>query len=81
MKQLAIFLLAILMHNHSAFCQDEPKLLRLGIVGLETSHVPAFTNLFNNPKAVGDLAAFKVVAGYPGGTDMPASRDRRIGKG
>ena len=76
MKQIAIFLLALLMLNNSAFCQDEPKLLRLGIVGLDTSHVPAFTNLFNNPKAVGDLAGFKVVAGYPGGTDMPASRDR-----
>jgi predicted dehydrogenase len=57
-------------------CQEPPKLLRLGIVGLDTSHVPAFTKLFNNPKADGDLAGFRVVAGYPGGTDMPASRDR-----
>lgn len=56
--------------------QDAPKLLRAGIVGLDTSHVPAFTKLFNNPKAEGDLAGIKVVAGYPGGTDMPASRDR-----
>jgi hypothetical protein len=38
--------------------------------------VPAFTKLFNNPKADGDLAGIKVVAGYPGGTDMPASKDR-----
>ena len=59
-----------------AMSQSEPKLMRLGIVGLDTSHVPAFTKLFNNPKADGDLAGFKVVAGYPGGTDMPASRDR-----
>jgi predicted dehydrogenase len=46
------------------------------MIGLDTSHVPAFAELFNNPKAAGDLAGIRVVAGYPGGTDMPASRDR-----
>lgn len=60
----------------SAFAQDTLKPLRAGIIGLDTSHVPAFTKLFNNPKADGDLAGIKVVAGYPGGTDMPASKDR-----
>jgi hypothetical protein len=60
----------------SAFSQDTLKPLRAGIIGLDTSHVPAFTKLFNNPKADGDLAGIKVVAGYPGGTDMPASKDR-----
>jgi predicted dehydrogenase len=50
--------------------------LRAGMIGLDTSHVPAFTGIFNGPKATGDVAGIKVVAGYPGGTDMPASRDR-----
>src|SRR5213594_1770839 len=50
--------------------------LRAGMIGLDTSHVPAFAKIFNNPKATGDLAGIKVVAGYPGGTDIPASRDR-----
>jgi predicted dehydrogenase len=54
----------------------EPASLRAGMIGLDTSHVPAFAKLFNNPKATGDLAGIKIVAGYPGGTDMPASRDR-----
>jgi hypothetical protein len=54
----------------------EEKILRAGLVGLDTSHVPAFTKLFNDPNAEGDLAWVKVVAGYPGGTDMPASKDR-----
>jgi len=49
------------------------------MIGLDTSHVPAFTRIFNNPKAAGDLAGIKVVAGYPGGTEIPASRDR-VGK-
>lgn len=33
-------------------------------------------NCFNSPKADGDLAGIKIVAGYLSGTDMPASRDR-----
>src|SRR3989441_10251464 len=54
----------------------EPAPLRAGMIGLDTSHVPAFAKIFNNPKATGDLAGIKVVAGYPGGTGIPASRDR-----
>src|SRR5687768_4482324 len=50
--------------------------LRSGMIGLDTSHVPAFTRLFNNPKATGDISGIRIVAGYPGGTDIPASRDR-----
>jgi predicted dehydrogenase len=46
------------------------------MIGLDTSHVPAFTRIFNNAKPDSDLAGVKIVAGYPGGTDLPASRDR-----
>jgi hypothetical protein len=49
------------------------------MIGLDTSHVPAFAKLFNDPKATSELAGIHVVAGYPGGTDMTASRDR-VGK-
>src|SRR5688572_6905604 len=49
----------------------------IGIIGCDTSHVPAFTKIFNDPKAEGDLAGFKVVAAFPGGSqDIPSSRDR-----
>jgi predicted dehydrogenase len=50
--------------------------IRAGMIGLDTSHVPAFAKLFNDSKAAGDLAGIKIVAGYPGGTDYPASRNR-----
>ncbi|NLF09184.1 MAG: hypothetical protein GX594_14590, partial [Pirellulaceae bacterium] len=41
---------------------DAPaKKLRLGIIGCDTSHVPAFAKMFNDPKAVGDLAEMSVV--------------------
>ena len=46
------------------------------MIGLDTSHVPAFAKIFNNPKATGDIAGIRIVAGYPGGTDIPSSRDR-----
>jgi hypothetical protein len=52
------------------------SVIRAGMIGLDTSHVPAFAKFFNNPKATGDLPGIKVVVGYPGGTDMPASKDR-----
>jgi len=57
---------------------DAPaKKLRLGIIGCDTSHVPAFAKMFNDPKAVGDLAEMSVVAAYPGGSpDVPSSWDR-----
>src|SRR5436305_1545238 len=54
----------------------DPAPLRAGMIGLDTSHVPAFAKIFNNPKATGDIAGIRIVAGYPGGTDIPASRDR-----
>lgn len=61
----------------SARAADPPSPLRAGIIGLDTSHVTAFTQAFNNPNNTGDLAGIRVVAAYPGGSpDLPASRDR-----
>src|SRR5687767_13213816 len=56
--------------------QEQPPLIRIGIIGCDTSHVPAFTSLFNDPKNAGDLAGFKVVAAFPAGTDIPDSKNR-----
>src|SRR4051812_43494910 len=57
--------------------QAQEKVIRIGIIGCDTSHVPAFAKEFNDPKAVGDVAGFRVVAAFPGGSqDIPSSRDR-----
>ncbi|HBE69114.1 MAG TPA: dehydrogenase [Planctomycetaceae bacterium] len=57
-----------------------PKQLRVGMIGLDTSHAPAFTKLMNDPKATGSLAQMRVVAAFPGGSeDIATSRDR-VGK-
>jgi hypothetical protein len=70
--------LSIFVASASAAAADDQAgpPLRIGMIGLDTSHVPAFTKVFNDPNSQGDLAGMRVVAGYPGGTDLPASRDR-----
>jgi len=60
--------------------KEPSKPLRAGIIGLDTSHVTAFTKLLNagNPKP--ELEGVRVVAAYPGGSpDVPSSRDRVAG--
>ena len=54
--------------------QARQKVFRIGIIGLDTSHVTAFTKLINNPaKNYG----CKVVVGYSGGSpDIPSSANR-----
>jgi predicted dehydrogenase len=55
----------------------EDKVLRAGVIGLDTSHAPAFAKLLNGPEATGELAGVRVVAAFPGGSpDIPASADR-----
>jgi len=60
--------------------EQPSKPLKAGIIGLDTSHVVAFTKLLNAPSPKPDLAGVRVVAAYPGGSpDIPSSRDRVAG--
>ena len=53
---------------------------RLGIIGTDTSHVPAFVKLFNDPNAEGDYQKFQVVGAYKGGMpDNESSWSRKDG--
>ena len=72
MKHSILALITLL--SLPAFAQ-ETNPLRAGIVGLDTSHVPGFTTIFNKAKDP-ELATIKIVAGYPGGTEFPASKNR-----
>lgn len=45
------------------------KPVRVGILGLDNYQGVAYAELFNNPKAEGDLAGVQVVAAYPIGSD------------
>ena len=51
--------------------------IKVGIIGLDTSHSPAFTRILNDPSHPGHVPGAKVIAAYKGGSpDIPASRDR-----
>lgn len=54
---------------------------RVGIIGLDTSHVTAITNSLNNPKEGVSWGGYKVVAAYPtkGSADMKESIGRLAG--
>ncbi len=74
-------LLAVLpLANRCTAQSDAGKPLRIGIIGLDTSHVPAFTKTFNNEPADSQLEGMRVVAAFPGGSqDIASSRDRVAG--
>ena len=60
---------------------EEPKPMRAGIIGLDTSHVLAFTQTLNkgpkNPADAEKVAGFKIVAAYPQGSkDIQSSTSR-----
>ncbi len=56
---------------------QDGKEIRVGIVGLDTSHVVAFTKLLNDPKDPNHVPGAKVVCAWKGGSpDIPSSADR-----
>jgi hypothetical protein len=68
-------LLAALLAAGTAAAAD----LRLGIIGLDTSHVVAFTETLNNPAAKGHVPGAKVVGAYKGGSeDIPEESWKRV---
>jgi WD40 repeat protein/predicted dehydrogenase len=51
--------------------------VRVGMIGLDTSHCAAFTQVLNDPQANPDVAGFRVVAAYPrGSADIVSSTER-----
>jgi hypothetical protein len=51
--------------------------IRIGLIGLDTSHVIAFTRIFNEPDRADHVPGARVVAGWKGGSaDFPPSATR-----
>ncbi len=73
MKRIYALLALPFLAASASFADD----LRLGIIGLDTSHVAAFTGILNDEKAKGHVPGAKVVAAFKGGSpDIPSSADR-----
>jgi hypothetical protein len=52
--------------------------LRLGLIGLDTSHVVAFTSLLNKTNSKDSIAGAKVVAAFKGGSPDISSSSTRV---
>lgn len=53
------------------------KQLRVGIIGLDTSHAIEFTRMLNNPESKDHVAGGRVIAAYPQGSpDIKSSTER-----
>ena len=71
-----VVLIGVVMNPAECEAQSDSG-IKIGMIGLDTSHSTAFTKLFNDPTKDGDLAKMQVVAAYPGGSpDIASSRDR-----
>jgi len=71
MKSRLLVLLALLAG--AAFAAD----LRIGLIGLDTSHVVVFTKTYNDPKAPDHVPGGKIVAAFKGGSaDIETSASR-----
>lgn len=57
---------------------DPNRELKAGIIGLDTSHVTAFTNLLNSDKKPAELKNIRIVAAYPKGSPDIASSVSRV---
>src|ERR1700712_5302746 len=49
-------------------CAILPAQIRVGLIGTDTSHVPAFTKMLNDPKSPNYIPGARVVAAYKGGS-------------
>jgi len=60
----SLLAIALLSFPSSVALAAEP--IKVGVIGLDNYQAVAYTHLFNDPKAQGELTGIKVVAAYPG---------------
>lgn len=76
MKHLIISALAALVLSAGANAQE--KVMKVGIIGLDTSHSTAFTELLNGDSDDPYVRKFEIVAAYPYGSRTIESSYKRI---
>jgi len=75
MKKLLYLVLVITMTIYALYASEKP--IKVGLIGLDTSHAPAFTRFLNTPDDDNYVPGAKVVAAYAGGSpDVEASYTR-----
>ena len=74
LKITTVFILSLFTFGN-LFSQD---IIKIGIIGLDTSHSPAFIKLLNAENASDEYKGFKIVAAYPYGSRTIESSSKRI---
>jgi predicted dehydrogenase len=76
-RRSSLVILLTLAVSLSSFISARAAELRLGLIGLDTSHVIAFTKLLNDPTQKDYVPGAKVVAAFKGGSpDIESSHSR-----
>lgn len=74
---LALCCLLFALCGKGTFAQSPTTELKIGIIGTDTSHVPAFTKLLNDKNDPNHIPGARVVAAFKGGSpDVESSRTR-----
>ena len=77
MPRLSLLSAILAMTLAAQLTAADPPELKVGIIGLDTSHAIAFTKDLNDPQVAEDLAHCRVVAAYPKGSpDIESSTSR-----
>ena len=79
LRRVAASIILALAFVSSALADDDAT-IRVGVIGLDTSHVPAFTKAFNADPADPEMMNCRVVAAYPYGSRTIESSYSRIPK-
>ena len=73
-----LFVSAVLLNPSAAFADEPAKMIRIGMIGLDTSHCLAFADLLNKGGSDPALAGCKVVLVYPKGSPDIESSIKRV---
>ena len=80
LQSLSVVLFVFVVSVTCTAAERERKQLRAGIIGLDTSHVIAFTKILNAADVKPELSGCRVVAAYPHGSPDIESSTSRIPK-
>ncbi len=77
---LSVLTLLVLFFGGTVASADDAKIMKVGIIGLDTSHAIAFTKTLNKPKGKGDaiFEGFRVTHAYPKGSRDIESSTKRV---
>ncbi|MBT4275714.1 MAG: Gfo/Idh/MocA family oxidoreductase, partial [Verrucomicrobia bacterium] len=78
MNKFVINLLSLSLGAVFLQAQDTSQHLRLGMIGLDTSHVIAFTRILDDTSNADHVPGGKVIAAYKGGSDDVESSYTRV---